>query len=76
MEIDNIFYNQLGLPNASVFSNWKASAESLIGDEPVKFRLAHTKYAYPIIRLESEDPEAITRVFDKAIAISDLMEVV
>lgn len=75
MEIENVFYNKLGLPNVSDTSDWKASAESLIGDEPVKFRLEHSKYAYPIIRLESEDPTAITRVFDKAIAISDLLEV-
>lgn len=75
MEIENVFYNKLGLPNVTDTTGWKASAEALIGDEPVKFRLEHTKYAYPIIRLESEDPEAITRVFDKAIAISDLLEV-
>lgn len=69
MEIDNIFYNKLGLPNVPL-QNWKQGAEELIGDEPVKVRLAHTKYAYPIVRLESEDPEAIKRVFDKAIAFS------
>lgn len=69
MEIENIFYNKLGLPNASL-QNWKEGAEALIGDEPVGFRLEHTKYSYPIIRLESEDPAAIRRVFDKAIAYS------
>lgn len=74
MEIENIFYNKLGLPNVTDTADWKSAAEDLIGDEPVKFRLEHSKYAYPIVRLESEDPEAIKRVFDKAITISDLME--
>lgn len=74
MEIENIYYNQLGLPNVTDPQKWKTAAAELIGDEPVSFKLMHVKYAYPIIRLESEDPEAIKRVFDKAIAVSDLME--
>lgn len=69
MDIDNVFYNTMGLPEANL-DNWRSRSDELIGDEPVTYQLKHTKYAYPIVRLASEDEDAIHRVLDRAIAYS------
>lgn len=66
LEIENVFYNKMGLPEANM-SNWRQRAEELIGDNEVEYRLEHSTGKYPIVRIWSEDKEALDKVLDNAI---------
>ena len=69
---DNLFFGDVGLPNASKDDDMEGAFISLIGeDDEVDIVKIRTDKAYPIIRMSSADESAIQRVQDNAIAHSD-----
>lgn len=68
---DNLHFNRIGLPNADE-NNWREKAAELIGEEEVEFKGYRVKAGtYPIIAVASADKDAIDRVFDRAISLSN-----
>lgn len=71
---DNLFFGDVGLPNATKDDDVEGAFIDFIGeDDEVDIVKIRTDKAYPIIRMSSPDEDAIKRVQDNAIRHSDIL---